>query len=301
MNGFPSPTHSVGARVGLTAGSGSTRIIAGRPWRMYSATLVIWSVCIDDGSATTIASMSGGIGNSALTSTTSYCFRSSFTTDHCGNCWLPAKFWPPKIFTIVSTTPTRRRSAPATTRMVRTTSYSVGSPRSKNGMTCCSAPDVNATPMKTSTISERPPATSRIWRGPMPNFSRARIAASLNGSVSSMSTSTLGPARASISSRVLIRFDRACTNSSGTIGLRNAWMNTGRSSGSASRSCRVSSLTDESCSAVTSSRTAARAASMLTAARATATATTRIAWCAHIGNPSGSRGQCRRPAINVFR
>ena len=94
--------------------------------------------------------MSSGIGNSALTSTTSYCLRSSFTTDHCGNCWSLARFWPPKIFTIVSTTPTRWRSVPDTTRMVRTTSYSVGRPRSKNGMTCCSAPEVNATPMKTS-------------------------------------------------------------------------------------------------------------------------------------------------------
>ena len=245
--------------------------------------------------------MSSGIGNSALTSTTSYCLRSSFTTDHCGSCWLPARFWPPKIFTIVSTTPTRWRAVPDTTRMVRTTSYSVGSPRSKNGMTCCSAPAVNATPMKTSTISDRPPATSRIWRGPMPNFSRARMAASLKGSVSSISTSTRGPARASISSRVRMRFDRACTKSSGTTGLRNAWMNTGRSSGSSSRSVRVSALTDESRSAVTSSRTAARATSMLTATSAAPTATTRIAWCAHIGNPSGSLGQCRRPAIIVFR
>ena len=185
--------------------------------------------------------------------------------------------------------------------MVRTTSYSVGSPRSKNGMTCCSAPDVNATPRKTSTISARPPATSRIWRGPMPNFSRARTAASVNGSVSSISTSTRGPARASISSRVRIRFDRACTNISGTTGLRNAWMNTGRSSGRASRSRRVSPLTDESRSAVTSSRTAARATSMLAATRASATAAARSAWCAHIGNPSGSRGQCRRAAISVFR
>ena len=245
--------------------------------------------------------MSGGIGNSALTSTTSYCFRNSFTTDHCGICWLLARFWPPKIFTIVSTTPTRWRAVPATTRMVRITSYSVGSPRSKNGITCCSAPEVNARPRKTSTISERPPATSRIWRGPMPNFSRARIAASVNGSVSSMRTSTLGPANASISPSVLMRLDRACTNSSGTIGLRNAWMNTGRSSGSSSRSRRVSLLTDESCSPVTSSRTAARATSMFTATSTTATATTRIPWCAHIGNPSGWRGQCRCPAISVFR
>ena len=78
-------------------------------------------------------------------------------------------------------------------------------------------------------------------------------------------------------------------------------MNTGRSCGSSSRSCRVSPLTEESCSAVTSSRTAARATSMLIPASTTATATTRITWCAHIGNPSGSRGQWRRPAIRVFR
>ena len=82
------------------------------------------------------------------------------------------------------TTPIRFRSAPATTRMLRTTSYSVGSPRSKNGITCSSAPQVNATPMKTSMTSARVEPTSRTCRGPMPNVSRASRAASLNGSAS---------------------------------------------------------------------------------------------------------------------
>ena len=222
MNGFPSPTHSLGANVGFTAGSGSTKIIAGFPWRIYSVTFVIWSVCIDEGSATKMASISGGIGNSALTSTTSYCLRSSLTTDHCGSCWLLARFWPPKILAMVSTTPTRFRALPATTRIVRMTSYSVGNPRSKKGITCCSAPAVNATPMNTSAISERPPVRSRMARGPIPNFSRALTAASVNDSVSSINTSTLGPARASISSSVLIKFERAWTKGSGTMGLRKA-------------------------------------------------------------------------------
>ena len=179
--------------------------------------------------------------------------------------------------TIVSTTPTRFRSEPATTRMVRMISYSVGRPRSKNGITCCAAPAVKATPRNTSVISARPAATPRIARGRIPNFSRALIAAAVNGSVSSISTSTFAPPNASISSRMPMRFDRACTNGSGTTGLRNAWMNTGRSSGSSASSRRVSPLTEDNRSAVTSSRRVARATSVLAATSATASAAARRA------------------------
>ena len=101
-------------------------------------------------------------------------------------------------------------------------SYSAGSPRSKNPMTCSSAPQVNARPRKTSWTSDRAELTSRTGRGMIPNVSRASRAASLNDSVSSMRTSTLGPARASISLSTLLRFDRVWTSGSGTVGLMNA-------------------------------------------------------------------------------
>ena len=80
-----------------------------------------------------------------------------------------------------------------------------------------------------------------------------------------------------------MRFDRACTNGSGTIGLRNAWMKTGRSSGSSASRRRVSALTDDKRSAVTSSRSVARAITVFAATSATAKATVRTAWWAHIG------------------
>ena len=88
MKGLPSPTHSVGDSVGFTAGSGSTRISAGLPERMYSAMKPCSSVCSDDGNGTSSASTSCVIDCSGLISTTSYCFRSSVTTDHCGVNWL---------------------------------------------------------------------------------------------------------------------------------------------------------------------------------------------------------------------
>ena len=184
---------------------------------------------------------------------------------------------------MVRTTPIRLRSVPATTRMLRTTSYSVGSPRSKNGITCSSAPQVNASPMNTSVTSARVERTSRNGRGRMPNVSRASRAASVNDSVSWTSTSTRGPASASISSRTLSRLARDCTNGSGTSGLTYAWMNTGRSAGSSRISRRVSALSEWSCSAVTSTRTPARDTTTPKLSSATTTATARTAWCVHIG------------------
>ena len=171
----------------------------------------------------------------------------------------------------------RLRSVPATTRMLRTTSYSVGRPRSKNGITCSSAPHVNATPMNTSVTSARVELTSRNGRGPMPNVSRASRAASLNGSVSWISTSTREPASASISCSTLSRLARAWTKGSGTSGLMNAWMNTGRSGASSSSSACVSLLSECSRSAVTSTRRPALPVSAPRLTSATATATTRTA------------------------
>ena len=205
------------------------------------------------------------------------------TTDHCGVNWLCWKFMPPNRFAIVATTPIRLRAERATTRMLRMISYSAGSPTSKKPITCSSAPQVNATPRNTSSTSERAVDTLRIGRGRMPNVSRASRAASVNGCVSWIRTSTRDPPRASISSRMLTRFERVCTNGSGTSGLMNAWMKTGRSAGNSSRSSRVSSLSEWSCSAVTSMRTLRRDAITPRLIRATPMATARTAWWSHIG------------------
>ena len=71
--------------------------------------------------------------------------------------WFRRRGWPSS-----STTPTRFRSVPATTRMLRMISYSAGSPTSKKPITCSSAPDVNATPRNTSSTSDRAVLTLRI-------------------------------------------------------------------------------------------------------------------------------------------
>ena len=208
---------------------------AGVPERMVSATKPCSSVCSDDGSGTSSASTSWLMAISGLISTTSYCLRSSAMTGHWGVNWLRSKFVPPNRLAIVATTPIRFRPVRATTRMLRMISYSAGRPTSKKPITCSSAPQVNATPRKTSSTSERAELTLRTGRGVMPNVSRASRAAAVNGSVSWMNTSTRGPASASISSRMPIRLERVCTNGSGASGLMNAWMNTGRSAGSSSR------------------------------------------------------------------
>ena len=97
-------------------------------------------------------------------------------------------------------------------------SYSAGKPTSKKPITCSSAPQVNARPRNSSSTSERAELTFRIGRGRMPNVSRASRAASVNGSVSWMITSTREPAMASISSRMLMMFDLVWTNGSGAVG-----------------------------------------------------------------------------------
>ena len=168
-------------------------------------------------------------------------------------------------------------------------------------MTCSSAPQVNASPMNTSWNADPAVLRSGIDRGVIPNFSRAFRAASVNDSVSSISTCTFGPARASISSSTLRRFDRACTNGSGTVGLMNAWMKTGRSSDSSAINRRVSPLTEWSCSAVTSSRRLTRPTRALMPMSATATATALTVWWTHIGYPSATGGQWRRLISRTLR
>ena len=117
----------------------------------------------------------------------------------------------------------------------------------------------------------------------MPNVSRASRAASVNGSVSWMITSTREPAMASISSRMLMMFDRVWTNGSGAVGEIYAWMKTGRSDGRSSIRARVSALSEWSCSAVTSSRTLARPTMTPTLTSAIAIAAARTAWCSQSG------------------
>ena len=189
MNGFcEAPGGAEGARPMFTTGSGSTSRTAGTPVRMKSVTLFISSSASVDGSTTSSPSTSSVIIAFGWIWTTSYCLRSSSTTDHSGELRMVWKSRPPKIRSSLEITPIRFLSVFATTRMLRASSYSTGRPRSKNGITCSSAAQVNATPMKTSLTPVRAEVTLGISRGMMPNFSRASRADSVNGSVSSTST-----------------------------------------------------------------------------------------------------------------
>ncbi len=128
-----------------------------------------FSICFcvsDDGCATRSTSRSDGTGESGETELTSYCFLSSVTIDHSG-------FWPkvrmsnpPISLASVFRMPTFFRPVRETTRSERVSSYSTGRPRSKNGMTTSSRPEVQATPRMISesdcrASSERQDASGR--------------------------------------------------------------------------------------------------------------------------------------------
>ena len=116
------------------------------PFLMYSVRLSICFWVSDDGCATSRTFTSPGIETSGETELTSYCFFSSVTIDHSG-FWLKFRMSnPPVILASVVRMPTFLRPLRETTRIERVSSYSTGSPRSKNGMTTSSRPEVNATP-----------------------------------------------------------------------------------------------------------------------------------------------------------
>ena len=132
--------------------------------------------------------------------------------------------------------------------------------------------------MNTSLTPVRAEVTLGISRGMIPNFSRASRADSVKGSVSSTSTWTRPPLTDSISRSTLIRVARVCTSGSGTSGLRYACTKTGRSSGSARSSSRVSPESEWSRSAVVSTRKPSRETSTMALSSASATETARTAW-----------------------
>ena len=85
---------------------------------------------------------------------------------------------PPIILASVLRMPTFLRPLRETTRIDRVSSYSTGRPRSKNGMTTSSRPEVNATPRKISDDHLLAPRRRVMTRlGSMPNrFSASRAA-----------------------------------------------------------------------------------------------------------------------------
>ncbi len=82
---------------------------------------------------------------------------------------------PPIILASVLRMPTFLRPLRETTRIERVSSYSTGRPRSKNGMTTSSTPEVKATPRKMSADICLPWSLVKTRRGSMPNrFSASR-------------------------------------------------------------------------------------------------------------------------------
>ena len=84
---------------------------------------------------------------------------------------------PPISLASVFRMPTFFRPLRETTRIERVSSYSTGRPRSKNGMTTSSSPEVKATPRKISDDDCRASSVVKTRRGSMPNrFSASRAA-----------------------------------------------------------------------------------------------------------------------------
>ena len=82
---------------------------------------------------------------------------------------------PPISFASVLRMPTFLRALRETTRIDRVSSYSTGRPRSKNGMTTSSRPELNATPRMISSVDCRPSSVLTTRLGSIPNrFSALR-------------------------------------------------------------------------------------------------------------------------------
>ena len=136
---------------------------------------------------------------SGETELTSYCFLSSVTIDHSG-VWLKVLMSiPPISLASVVRMPTFLRPLFDTTRIERVSSYSTGRPRSKNGITTSSTPDVNATPRKTSDCICLPCSSENTRRGSIPNRFSASRASVENSSVGTRFKRILPPLRASYS------------------------------------------------------------------------------------------------------
>ena len=137
------------------------------------------------------------IGLLESTRTTSYCFCNSSMI---GQFWPGLIVWKlivPYRGTSVPSTPTRFRFCCATVQSERTNSYSIGMPRSMNGTTTFSCgPDFIATPDENALRGPGPCSNDSTRRAVMPKSFSARLASSLNRSVSLICTRTLPPARA---------------------------------------------------------------------------------------------------------
>ena len=132
----------------LSQGNGSSKMAVGWPDFTAWTKLSIASGVSDDGCTASSTSYFLVIGFEGSTSTTSYCFFSSVMI--CDSSVGPCIEKPPKSWASVFSTPSFLRSWPATVQIERTSSYSTGMPRSMNGITTLSRPELNATPKKTS-------------------------------------------------------------------------------------------------------------------------------------------------------
>ena len=134
----------------IITGSGSSKIATGCPAFTAATKLAICSGPSDDGCTARRTSKVSVIGAVASTWTTSYCFSSSSTSGCRGRCWPPIMSKPPYRSASVVSTPSRFRFCWAAVQIERTSSYSTGVPRSKNGTTTFSRPLVKAQPRKIS-------------------------------------------------------------------------------------------------------------------------------------------------------
>ena len=134
----------------IITGSGSSKIATG--WPACTAATK-WPICSgpsDEGCTASSTSKVSMIGVEASTCTTSYCFSNSSTSACRGRCWPLVMSKPPYRSASVVSTPSRFRFCWAAVQIDRTSSYSTGVPRSKNGTTTFSSPLVKAQPRKIS-------------------------------------------------------------------------------------------------------------------------------------------------------
>ena len=142
------------------------------------------------------------------------------TIDHSGFWPIDRMSNPPIILASVLRMPTFFRALRETTRIDRVSSYSTGRPRSKNGMTTSSSPEVKATPRKIS-------ADSSAWPGRRRHDPLGLDAEPLLGVAGRVRVELgrhqvqpdLASLRAAYSSSRPIRSVLVSTNSRGTSGL----------------------------------------------------------------------------------
>ena len=223
MNGLLPPGGCLGACVpgtsGRCQGNGSSKIAVGWPLFTAATKLSICSGAQRRGCTASSTSYFSVIGLVGSTCTTSYCFFNSSMISSLRAGVMVCMSNAADTAASVFSTPSFFRFCWLTVAIERTSSYSTGMPRSMNGITTLSSPQVNATPRKISSSVLAPRLRDSTGVARMPNCFSARSASSLNGSTSWIDHSILPPPSACSSRSVESRFSRVCTYASGTFGL----------------------------------------------------------------------------------